>query len=214
LTDNITQSKFRPVEKGTSHSLPLVLASRSQARRAILQQLGLSFAVDPADIDECIREGETPAEHVSELSYRKAVEVSSRHPASLVIGVDTVGLDDQGIIGKPDGEAEARAILERLSGKSHEVVTGLAIINAATGAAARRVDISTVTFRSLSQATIERYIRTGEPFGKAGAYALQGIGAVLIERVQGDYNNVLGLSITSLVDALDELGYELIQSSK
>jgi septum formation protein len=201
---------IRPVEKGISRSIQLVLASRSQARMDILKQLGLSFTVDPADIDESPNDRETPAEHVSELAYRKALKVSSRHPSSLIIGVDTVGVDDHGIIGKPDGEAEARAILERLSGKAHQVVTGLAIINAKTGASARRVDISTVSFRSLSQAAIERYIRTGEPFGKAGAYALQGFGALLVEKVEGDYNNVLGLSVTSLVDALDELGYELI----
>jgi septum formation protein len=201
---------FRPVEKVTSRSQPLVLASRSPARSDILKQLGLSFTVDPADIDESIRDRETPAEHVADLAYRKALTVSSRHPAGLVVGVDTVGADDRGIIGKPEGETEARAMLERLSGKSHQVVTGLAIIDTTTGAAARRLDISTVTFRSLSPATIERYIRTGEPLGKAGAYALQGLGAALIEKVEGDYHNVLGLSIAALVDALEELGYELI----
>lgn len=210
LNDNTAQLTFRPAEKGSSRTLPIVLASRSPARMAILRQLGLAFTVDPADIDESARDGETPAEHVSELAYRKAVEVSRRHSSSLVIGVDTVGVDEHGIIGKPAGEAEARAILERLSGKSHQVVTGLAVINASTGAAARKVDISTVTFRALSAATIERYLQTGEPFGKAGAYALQGLGAMLIKSVEGDYNNVLGLSIASLIDALDELGFELI----
>jgi len=208
--DNSVQLTFGAAEKGAARSIPLVLASQSQARRDILRQLGLTFVVDPAGIDESARAGETPTEHVSELAYRKAVAISRRHLSSLVIGVDTVGVDDRGIIGKPAGESEARAILERLSDKSHQVVTGLAVINTATGATARRVVVSTVTFRPLSAATIERYIRTGEPFGKAGAYALQGIGAALVEKVTGDYNNVLGLSIASLVDALDELGFELI----
>lgn len=199
-----------PVEKGTARQIQCVLASQSQARKAILQQLGLSFTIDPADIDENIQDRETPAEHVTELAYRKVVKVSGRHPSCLVIGADTVIVDAQGIIGKPQGPVEARAILERLSGKSHEVITGMAIINSASGASSRKCDISTVTFRSLSPKTIERYIQTDEPFGKAGGYALQGRGALLIARVQGDYNNVLGLSITSFVEALEALGYELL----
>jgi septum formation protein len=217
LTDkrNTSASSFQrggllPVEKGTACPIQLVLASRSQARKDILQQLGLSFTIDPADIDENIQDRETPAEHVSELAYRKVVKVSGRHPSCLVIGADTVIVDDQGIIGKPHSPVEARAILARLSGKSHKVITGMAIINSATGASARKWDISTVTVRSLSPQTIERYIQTDEPFGKAGGYALQGLGALLIARVQGDYNNVLGLSITSFVEALEELGYELL----
>jgi len=207
---SLQSGSFLPVEKGTTHQIQLVLASQSQARKAILKQLGLSFTIDPADIDENLQDRETPAEHVSELAFRKVVKVSGRHPSCLVIGADTVIVDDQGIIGKPNSPDEVRTILARLSGKSHRVITGMAIINSATGASARKWDISTVTFRSLSPKTIERYIQTDEPFGKAGGYALQGLGALLIESVQGDYNNVLGLSITSFVEALEELGYELL----
>jgi septum formation protein len=195
---------------GTSHSIPLVLASQSAARKEILQHLGLSLTVDPAHIDETIPPGTELTAFLAELAYRKALEVSRRHLTSLILGADTVIVDDAGIIGKPNDAAEARAILARLSGKSHQVITGLAIIDATTGAAARRTDVSTVVFRSLPPQTIENYLNTGEPFGKAGAYALQGLGAVLIANVQGDYNNVLGLSIASFVDALAELGYELL----
>lgn len=206
----MTEIRSHITERATSRIIPLVLASRSQARAEILRRLGLTFVTDPADIDETLQDGISLTDQLAELANRKVTEVAIRYPLSLILGADTVIVDTLGVVGKPEGEAGARIILSRLSGKTHTVVTGMAIVDSHTGKSARRSDTSSVTFRVLSPQTIDRYIASGEPLGKAGAYALQGLGAVLVERVEGDYNNVLGLSVVSFVDMLAELGYGLL----
>jgi len=202
--------QLAPRDTESSRYVPLVLASASSSRVNILRLLGLRFKVAPADLDESAVAASTPEDLVSELAFRKALSVSQRHSSDLTLAADTLIIDGDGIIGKPNGIPDARRTLERLSGASHRVVTGLAVVDGTSARSVRKVTTTTVRFRAISSGTIERYLRTGEPIGKAGGYALQGIGALLVESVDGEYSNVLGLPVATFVDALFELGYELI----
>lgn len=201
---------FVPSNHETYRSVPLVLASGSRSKVDILRQLGLRFLVDPADIDEGSFIRDTPESLVCDLAESKAKAALPRHPGALIIGADTVVIDANGIIGKPTDKINARQILKRLAGVSHKVITGLVVIDGLSDSIVRKVATSVVKFRELSDLTIERYVYTGEPVGKAGGYGLQGIGALLIEKIEGEYTNVMGLPVQTLVDALHHLGYELI----
>ena len=201
---------FVPSDHETYRSVPLVLASESRSKIDILRQLGLRFVVDPADIDERSFIRDTPESMVCDLAESKARAVLPRHPGTLIIGADTVVIDANGIIGKPIDKMDARGILKRLAGSSHKVITGLVAIDGLSNSMVRKVATSVVKFRELSDLTIERYVYTGEPIGKAGGYGLQGIGALLIEKIEGEYTNVMGLPVQTFVDVLHHLGYELI----
>jgi septum formation protein len=206
--------RLEPFIRESWQKIPLVLASASPAKRDVLQMLGLRFKVDAADIDERAVTFSDPDQLVAELSKRKATAVALRNSNALVLGADTVVVDDYGILGKPKDAVDAKHILARLSGKTHRVVTGLHLIGQDSGpderVSACRVATSVVTFRFLTEETIERYVATREPLGKAGAYGLQGTGALLVQKVEGEYTNVFGMPIVSFVDALAELGCELI----
>jgi septum formation protein len=175
-----------------SQKPPLVLASRSPQRSAILEQLGILFEVLPADVDE-ETEGD-PADVVVRNALRKARAVEG----GTVLGVDTEVFLDGRLFGKPGGESEARTYLERLSGRTHQVFSGLAVIHDGaerTGAACTRV-----TFRDLDAGSIDWYLRSGEWRERAGGYAVQGRGAALIASIDGDYWNVVGLPVALLLD--------------
>ncbi len=183
-------------------SLPVVLASSSPRRRQLLELLGLHPEVVPSDIDETWRNGEAPAAHAERLAREKAA-LRSRDGA-VVIGADTIVVIDGAILGKPADAAEARTMLRRLSAREHEVFTAVAVSHGgrmASGAAR-----TLVRFRALDDATIAEYVATGEPMDKAGAYGIQGYGAVLVERIEGDYFTVMGLGLGLLVDLLAEVG--------
>lgn len=182
----------------------LILASASPQRRAILAQLGLTFTVEPADVPE-LEQGD-PAHVVVENARRKARAVADRRgrdAGELVLGVDTeVHLDGE-VFGKPAGPADARAMLGRLNGRTHEVHSGLALVR---GDDERTVhDITGVTFRTLSGEQLDAYVATGEWEGRAGGFAVQLRGAALIRRIEGDYLNVVGLPVAALLDAAPEL---------
>lgn len=188
--------------------VPLVLASRSPRRRAVLEQLGLRFDVvrPPEGVERPWRETEAPDAYAHELASAKARAVASGHPTELVLAADTIVVLDGHVLGKPQGPAEARAMLGRLAGREHVVHTGLSVV-APGGAEASGVEATGVVVRPLSKDEIEAYVATGEPLDKAGAYGIQGMGAAMVEAVRGCYFNVMGLPVARLLALLRELGY-------
>jgi septum formation protein len=183
-------------------SVPVVLASASPRRRALLSLLGLTFDVVPTDVDETWRDGEAPVAHAERLAREKAAAV--RRPGVVTVGADTIVVVDGDILGKPVDAGEARAMLRRLVGRGHVVHTAIAV--AYGDRTASDVVSTRVWFRPLDEATIAAYVATGEPMDKAGAYGIQGYGAVLVDRIEGDYFTVMGLGLARLVDLLGAVG--------
>lgn len=176
--------------------LPLVLASRAAQRTAILDQLGIEHEVLPVDVEELTA---GPADEVVRANaLAKAQAAAHRRPGRTILGVDTIVVLDGEIIGKPPSEEAAQATLRRLQGRSHEVVSGLALL---TDSNTHVVHEGTeVTFRKLDDAMIDAYVATGEWRGRAGGYAIQGQGAALVRRIMGDYLNVVGLPVAAMLD--------------
>ncbi|MGH2941612.1 MAG: Maf family protein [Solirubrobacteraceae bacterium] len=174
----------------------LILASRSPQRRAILEQLGIAFEVLAVDVEE-IAAGD-PVEVARANALRKAQAAAARRPGRTILGVDTVVALDGEIFGKPASAEAAQRTLERLSGRTHEVVSGLALLNPEKPQVAH--EVTTVTFRTLAGGLVRRYVQTGEWSGRAGGYAIQGQGAGLVRRIMGDYLNVVGLPVGKLLD--------------
>jgi septum formation protein len=184
----------------------ILLASSSPRRAEILTSLGIAFRVAPSTVEEIIRDEETAPEAVERLAEEKAREVASRHPGMPVLGADTVVFLDSEVLGKPRDDDDARRMLERLSGRTHRVATGVCLI-AGDRCDARR-EISEVTFAPLSREEIEWYVSSGEPRGKAGAYAVQGLAARFVEDVRGSYSNVVGLPARTVYLMLRDMGLE------
>jgi septum formation protein len=181
---------------------PVILASSSPRRRELLRLIGVAHEVRPADIDESYPAGERPRDHAERLAREKASAIDV--DGAVVIGSDTIVVLDGEVLGKPRDREQAAAMLTRLSGRSHVVMTGVAVRWG--GRLASGVEEVGVTFRRLSDAEIARYIDTGEPMDKAGAYGIQGYGATIVERVDGDYFAVMGLALNRLVGLMRELG--------
>jgi septum formation protein len=180
----------------------VVLASQSPRRRELLSLVGIPHEVRPANIDESYLPGEVPLGHAERLARTKAETIAA--PDAVTIGSDTIVVVDGDVLGKPRDEEDAARMLRRLSGRSHIVITGVAVQwRGRTVSAAERVG---VTFRRLSETDIRAYIATGEPMDKAGAYGIQGYGATIVERVDGDYFAVMGLALNRLTRLLEELG--------
>jgi septum formation protein len=179
----------------------LILASRSPQRRAILDQLGVAFSVVVPDVEE-LTEGEAEAVAL-ENARRKAEAVAGRAPGATVLGVDTVVAIGDRIYGKPEDAAQARATLEALSGRAHTVISGLCLIG--SGGARTAVARTTVEFRELDEQLLTWYVAEGEWRERAGAYAIQGRGAALITRIEGDYLNVVGLPVARLLELSPQL---------
>lgn len=175
---------------------PLILASRSPQRRAILEQLGIAFEVIHADVDE-LSEGD-PIDVARANALLKANAGRVQRPNSTILGVDTVVALDGEIFGKPASEEAAISTLKRLSGRTHEVVSGLALAKTANPQVVH--EVTKVEFRALDDDLVRRYVETGEWSGRAGGYAIQGIGAGLVRRIMGDYLNVVGLPVAKLLD--------------
>jgi len=189
----------------------IILASASPRRRELLQQIGYAFEVIPSQAEEHEAPGETPEEHVVRLSHDKAREVSTRDDIDgrWIIGSDTIVLRDGIILGKPADDEEAAQMLQSLSGRSHRVLSGYAILDRKTGQSRCAAVTTRVSFRALTDTEIAGYIASGEPADKAGAYAIQGIGAFMVERIEGSYSNVVGLPLCEVIRALEELGVPL-----
>jgi septum formation protein len=185
------------------HDRPrLILASKSPRRSQLLEQAGLTFSVIPSNFEESTVAMSDPNSYVTALAESKALDISQKHPASWVIGADTVVLIDGIILGKPASRGEARDMLQRLSGKTHQVVTGYCICCKKTSRFFSETVRTDVQFKKLSAAEIEWYIHTDEPFDKAGAYAIQGIGTFLVKSINGSYTNVVGLPVCEIIDFL------------
>ena len=188
---------------------PVVLASSSPRRRELLDKTGLKFVVDAAEINEDHGRRMKPAELAKTISLEKAKAVADRHPCSIIIAADTFGVLAGRLLGKPHDEDEARRMLERMSGRRHRVITGFTILDTETGKAISKAVETKVYFRKLDSEEIEAYVKTGEPLDKAGAYAIQGLGALLVEKIEGDYYNVIGLPLGSLARELKKFGVKL-----
>lgn len=184
----------------------LILASASPRRKELLELAGLDFDVVPGDVDEAFHERETPRDHVMRLSREKALAVSEGHPEAWVLGADTIVLVDGEVLGKPQSKNEARAMLRKLSGRAHRVLSGFTILRKAGGTVFTDAVESLVVFKDLSADEIEWYAGTDEPYDKAGGYAAQGMGASLIREIRGSYTNVVGLPLCEVVDALRKMG--------
>lgn len=190
----------------TNENVDLLLASRSPRRRELLDQVGLTYSVLVPDIDETPEPGESPQALVERLARAKAQAVRDAAGGLPVLAADTAVVIDGVALGKPADEAHALAILERLSGRSHVVVSGIAV--AAGGQIASRVVESLVTLCPTTEAERQAYWASGEPDGKAGAYAIQGLGAVFVERLEGSYSNVVGLPLFETLALLRDHGVE------
>lgn len=183
---------------------PVVLASGSPRRRELLGQMGIEdFEVLPAQGEETAPEGLAPDALVALLALQKAREVAALRPEATVIGADTVVALDGQVLGKPSDEEEAREMLSALSGRRHQVYTGMAVLSG--GQAFTHVECTQVEFRPLTAEEIAAYVATGESMDKAGAYGIQGRACVFIRGIQGDYYNVVGLPVCALHELLAQL---------
>ena len=192
--------------------VPLILASRSPRRRKLLAQLGLDFEVHPSDLDENAMNHRLPEQLVEQLALEKARAVATRFPEALTLGADTIVVLDGDVLNKPADEAEARAMLRRLSGRTHTVYTGVALVHPASRREVVDYEATQVTFAPLTDVEIDAYVATGSPLDKAGAYGIQDdYGAVFIRRIEGDYYNVVGLPLHRLYRMLRNHFADLIE---
>jgi len=189
-----------------SAPVPLILASASPRRRELLAHLGLPFAVVPSAIDEHLAPASSISATVAELACRKARAVAVGLDAGLVLGADTVVVLGDEVLGKPADPRDAERMLRRLSGRSHEVITGVAVVDAASGRGERSAVVSVVRMREFVDAEIAAYVATGEPLDKAGSYAVQGGGGALVAAVEGCYANVVGLPLCETAAQLGRFG--------
>lgn len=188
-----------------TNSARLILASASPRRRELLTQVGLSFKVVPAHIDESRRAGESPTAYVERLAIEKAQAIHMIHPDAVVLGADTTVEIDGHALEKPLDRADAKRMLRALSGRTHHVHTGVAVVSAA--GYRTHLETTSVTFDEIDEAALEHYLATAEPYDKAGAYGIQGYAARWIPRIEGDYFNVMGLPLAATVRLLRELGF-------
>lgn len=180
----------------------LILASKSPRRRYLLEKVGLKFSIIPSELDESSMIRSSPESYVKSLAVAKAGHISDRYPDSWIIGADTVVFIDNTILGKPASRDEARTMLKLLSAKTHQVHTGYCICHKAIDHFFSECVTTDVSFKNLSEKEIDWYIESGEPFDKAGAYAIQGIGTFLVKRINGSYTNVVGLPVCEVLEYL------------
>lgn len=188
----------------THSPVRVVLASQSPRRRELLTLIGVTHSVAPADIDESVLPDEAPAAHAERLARTKASTIAERDCEAVVVGSDTIVVIDEQILGKPVDVAHATSMLRQLSGRTHTVVTAVAV--ARGDRVVSGVEHVSVTFRELTDQMIADYIATGEPMDKAGSYGIQGYGATIVERIDGDYFAVMGLPLGRFIGLCGEMG--------
>ena len=188
--------------------MQLILASQSPRRQQLLQLLRVSFVVRPADIDEAMDPNLPPQQEVARVSKLKA-EATPREPGDVVIAADTIVVLQDKVLGKPADKADALAMLRALSGRDHQVMTGITVLR--DGKAVTHTEITDVQFRPLTEDEILRYVETGEPMDKAGSYGIQGYAAPFVEGIRGDYYNVMGLPVCRLQQMLQEIAPDYME---
>ncbi len=205
-TGAMKSDRFRLLRDGSPlRTVPIVLASSSPRRRDLLRDLGLPFSVQEPEVDESVGPGTQPEVQAREVAVRKARAVGARMRECVIIAADTIVTRDGQVFGKPGDRVEAIDMLTHLSDGEHRVVTGVCVAHPASDLWFTRIVITVVRFRNVGEAEIRRYVDTGEPFGKAGAYAIQELGGLLVSGIRGDYSNVVGLPLGATLDLLDEL---------
>jgi septum formation protein len=204
-------SKDSGAQGPTSQPL-FVLASASPRRRELLEACGLCFEILPTEIDESPEPGETPENLVLRLATLKARSVAVIRPSLPILSADTVVVLNGDIFGKPENQAQARAMLERLSGKEHRVMTGYCVTGGPSGREKAGLVVSEIVFRNLTKAEIDRYLALDQSLDKAGAYAIQMGGGFMTDRLKGSYTNIVGLPLKEVLEALSEvLGEEIFE---
>lgn len=190
----------------------LVLASSSPRRQELIQMLGLPFEIATNDVDETVSNDLSPKQIVEELSLRKAQASTARitDSQSIVIGSDTIVVYLEEVLGKPKDQEDAFRMLKLIEGKTHQVYTGITCIDVGESRIVTRSRVTDVRMKALSDEQIRAYIATGEPMDKAGAYAVQGIGSTIVESINGDHFNVVGMSLSLLSEMLEELGVKVL----
>lgn len=188
----------------------IILASASPRRKELLERIGLKFEVEPSNYEENIGSELGPHELAKSLSLKKAKIVAQNHKNTLVIAADTFIVFESRILGKPRTETEAKEMLETMNGKPHSVITGFTIIDTDSNKALSRSVETKVHLRKLSSNEMDAYVRSKEPLDKAGGYAIQGLGSVIVEKIEGDYFNVIGLPLSALTESLKEFGVHIL----
>jgi septum formation protein len=191
-------------------SRTIVLASSSPRRKELLEKIGLRINIDPSDYPENRHAELNPEARVKSISLGKAMAVAPKYRDAVIIAADTIGVLRGKIIGKPHSAEAAREMLRELSGKSHLVITGFTIFDTASRKLVTRAVKTRVYFKKLSEKEIDYYVKSGEPLDKAGAYAIQGLGSVIVEKINGDYYNVMGLPLNALVESLKDFGIQVL----
>lgn len=186
----------------------MILASKSPRRKEILEKIGFKLKIKSEDIEE-ISDKVDILEKIKDIAYKKVYAIAKKYPGEYVVGADTIVEVDGKIIGKPTDEKEAKIILEKLSNRSHNVITAYSFINIEKNIKVTDVQVTKVYFKKLSTEMIEWYIATGEPMDKAGAYGIQDKGAIFVEKIEGDFFTVMGFPIERFVEKLSELGIKL-----
>lgn len=184
----------------------LILASASPRRRELLQQASVTFTTIPSNTDEQVRPGESPEVYASRVAHEKARDVAAHQPGNWVLGADTIVAIDDMILGKPRDAEDGLRMLRLLSGQPHRVMTAFVLLDPTGDVHAKQIVTSYVEFETLTDTRIQEYLATGEPFDKAGAYAVQGLGAALVEKVEGSYTNVVGLPLDEVLAVLRSAG--------
>ena len=188
----------------------IILASASPRRKELLKKIGLKFKVEPSNCEEKVSQELEPHELVKSLSLEKARLVAQNHKNALVIAADTFIVFKDKILGKPSTKTEAREMLEILNGKHHLVITGFTIIDTDSGRAVSKAVETKVYLKKLNSTEIDAYVDSKEPLDKAGAYAIQGLGSVIVEKIEGDYFNVIGLPLSALAESLKEFDVRVL----
>ncbi|NOX34054.1 MAG: septum formation protein Maf [Deltaproteobacteria bacterium] len=187
------------------NSEKIILASKSERRKDLLEQIGLNFEIFPANINEDMVSINNPEEYAKELSFLKAKNTALFNPGSWILGADTIVVIQDKILGKPQSVTDAIKMLNQLNNCEHSVYTGFCVINREKKIIIKKSVKTKVNFKSLTDGEIHWYVNTGESFGKAGAYAIQGIGAFLVKGIAGSYSNVVGLPVCEVVETLEKL---------
>ena len=188
----------------------IILASASPRRKELLEQINLKFKVEPSDYDEHINTDLEPHDMAQSLSLGKARTVARNHDNALIIAADTFIVFEGNLFGKPHTKAEAKGMLEMINGGVHSVITGFTIIDSENSKTLTTSVETKVYLKKLTKEEIDAYVESGEPLDKAGAYAIQGLGAVIVKNIDGDYSNVVGLPLSALAESLKEFGVHIL----